>query len=152
MKVSYYHAVLNGATPLHQVALYPCSNVVFQLSWHSLVLTTATSTWDCDPVPLLQSYRLGSTCLPSPFLGYRPTETCAAVPSVTYTVRPSAHKWLPQISDNPDETVYHISLLFKRIPRQGQCDLLFILLKPPYPSLAMNMLKINYLFRSSKRR
>lgn len=64
----------------------------------------------------------------------------------------STHKWLPQISDNPDETLYHISLLFKRIPRQGQCDLLFILPKPPYPSAPMCKLKINISFRTSKHR
>lgn len=62
----------------------------------------------------------------------------------------SAHKWLLQISDNPDETLYHISLLFKCIPRQGQCDLLFIVPKPPYPSLPMGKLKINNSFRTSK--
>lgn len=84
---------------------------------------------------LLLSYNTGSTCLASFFLSCRPTETQSAVLSVTYIVVLSARKWLPQISGYPDETVYHISLLFRCILRQGQCDLLFMFAWPSYTSL-----------------
>lgn len=84
---------------------------------------------------LLLSYNTGSTCLASFFLSCRPTETQCAVLSVTYIVVLSAWKWLPWISGYPDETVYHISLLFRCILRQGQCDLLFMFAWPSYTSL-----------------
>lgn len=84
---------------------------------------------------LLLSYNMGSTCLASFFLSCRPTETQSAVLSVTYIVVLLSRKWLPQISGDPDETVYHISLLFWCILRQGQCDLLFMFAWPSYTSL-----------------
>lgn len=57
----------------------------------------------------------------------RPPETQSAALSVTYIVVLTSRKWLLHISGKPDETVYHISLLFRCISRQGHCDLLFML-------------------------
>ena len=81
--------------------------------WHEVLAAASESR-----LQWTLSYRVTDwhwLVLPPTFLFYRPSETCCAVPSVTYTGQTSAHKWRPQISDNPDETVYYISLLFKRM-------------------------------------
>ena len=61
-----------------------------------------------------------------PLMCYRPTETCTAS---------NQYGNACQLTNAPDEALYHVSLLFKCVQREGQPDLLFIPSKPPYPSM-----------------